>query len=258
MKQENQIHHRQTQTLVRRLAAKLIVPLAIIVAGGTFIHYWQVKTPKELLDHYKTYAPTVSGFEKNELNNLFEKYEKELPSGFEEEYKNIQKQKSINYSTYTTLRNQINSKYKIFNFPTARRFWFMFFFVFNWLICAILISIALNTKSEIIKTNLKRASYLFIGIASFWMFWVFFNDIIRQNNYWYVIGFLIASGVSSIITIRIIKYFTNKKDKLRALIRNLFRFLLDNERKERIKEDSLEEYKKERKILVKQALDTGE
>ena len=201
----------------------MIFPLAILVAGGTFIHYWQVKTPTELTDHYKTYKLTVSGFEKESNKALFEKYAETLPEGFLEEYQSIQIQKDKNYAIYRAGTTSINEKYKIFNFPSSRQFLFMLSLIAIPLITSIFLIIAINTRSVQLKSNLRLSGYVLLGISSFWMFWVFFNHIIRQNNWWYVAMFLAVSCFASYLVGRTIQYYTYKRDKIQTLVSFIFR-----------------------------------
>jgi hypothetical protein len=203
----------------------MIIVLAVLISGGTFIHYWQYKTHPEIKAHWNTYSPTVSKYLTNKIDSITQEFKKgNISAENSLTLINIAKeQKAVNKSEYIRKKEVLKSKYEVFNFPSKRQFMFMFFWALGWVVSTIITPISIRAKSDEIKRACDQASFLLMSVSIFWLFWVFFNNIITQNNWWYVVMFIGISFISTHIILRTVKYYTSKQNKIKTLISFILR-----------------------------------
>lgn len=212
-------------TLAKKVRNVIIILLAVFVSAGTFIHYFQKKVPVELANHKKTFKPEIKEARINDLillkNRLLENEISidEFSKKFDESLILSDKREQEYYSK----KKVIVTKNTYFNFPTLRRFTFMFTLILLGFISSLFGIYSNYNEDKELKPLLTKIGVLLCSISMFWIFWVFFNSMINENKVIYLLLFLSVSLISTVIINRGIKLLFSKKFKIKVLVDFVFR-----------------------------------
>ncbi|SED09246.1 hypothetical protein SAMN04489761_4248 [Tenacibaculum sp. MAR_2009_124] len=210
---------------MKKVSIIAIILFTLLVSSGTFFHYFQKKIPDELAKHKKSFKKEIKEAKINALIELKDKLvtneiSKEVFAvKFDESLRNSNKKEK----TYYKKKAEIKSKYSYFNFYSARQFTFTLFLILLGFYASIISIISSYSKDIQLNKIIRKASYLTGSISLFWIFWVFFNDLINlnQKNYFYL--FLITSFIATFIIFKAIKFIVNRKISIQNLVDFIYR-----------------------------------
>jgi len=212
-------------TVAKKAKAFFLVFFAILICSGTFIHYFQEKVPEELAAHKKTFKPLVKEAKINSLINLKNKLvKKEITlDEFDKQFENSLIRSNNIEKEYYKKKKVIAKKYSYFNFLSLRRFTFMLMIILLGFISGVYGLYSNLNKDNEVKPILNKVGVLLTSISMFWLFWVFFNSIINQNNLIYLALFIIVSFITTYIVFSLLKKLSLKGLKIKELVNFIFR-----------------------------------
>lgn len=209
----------------RKVKIIFLYILCISISTGTFLHFFQKKIPVDIIALQKTFKSKVKKARINDLKKIKERLIKKEISieQFDLMFDESLKYSDLREKEYYKKKKILVKRHKLFNFSTERKFTFMFFLILLGLTNVFLAIVANNNNDKDLKPYINKALFFTGSISMFWMFWVFFNDLINQNNLVYLFMFILVSFISTYLLSSFIKKINSKKMKVKVLINFILR-----------------------------------
>ncbi|WP_440880685.1 hypothetical protein [Tenacibaculum sp. C7A-26P2] len=211
--------------VAKKVKISFLIIFTLLSISGTFFHYFQEKVPRELAEHRKTFIPEIKNARINSLIKLKEKLiSNEISiNKFSSQFDKSIKKSEQKEKEYYNRKREILEKHSYFNFQSKRQFTFMLSLICLLVFTSILSIFSNHNKDIMLRKIASIASYCTGSISLFWLFWVFFNSIINENNLLYLFMFLTFSLIVFFIIFKTIKLFASKKLSVQILVDFIYR-----------------------------------
>ncbi|TXD45869.1 hypothetical protein [Polaribacter sp. IC073] len=222
----------------------MILVLAVIFSAGTFLHFFQEKNSIEISSHLKLF-PEI----KKTYNKSLDDFSKTLNNEQQKELLELRKTYETEFSSYISSKKEILKKDSFVNHSNKRSFFFaLFMMLLPFISCSLWLYSMYNRNDDLLSV-FKKAAYVLLGVSTFWVIWVFLNNIINDNNIVYLLLFV---AVAFTIAHSVFEYFKylDKIPNYKYLIRTLIGFVYRVQREDYIKEEKYEKYTIEKTEIV--------